>query len=179
MTNHQQYVDWITSDDTLPTDCARELREHTLQCARCRALAEGWTSARRTIQASGMEPAPAGFARRWKALAAERTHTPAPRQAWAFLGATGLASIAVGTALAFQTFAEGFSLSSAIAHSLSFAAGAVDDLSATNAALETIVPTLYRSASPVLWIGVIALMAGVFAVWMAFLYRLARTGVKQ
>jgi anti-sigma factor RsiW len=179
MTNHQLYIDWITSDDTLPTDCARELREHTLQCARCRTLAEGWTSARRTIQSAGMEPAPAGFARRWQALAAKRIQSPAPRQAWVFLGATGLASVAMGTALAFQTFAQGFSLTGALTRSLTFAAGAADDLSVANDALGTIIPAICRAASPAFWLGIVALMIAIFAVWTAFLYRFARAGAKQ
>lgn len=179
MTNHQLYMDWITSDDTLPTDCARELREHTQQCARCRALAEGWTSARRTVQAAGMEPAPAGFARRWKAMAEKRLQTPARRQAWVFLGATGLASTALGTVLAFQSFTQGFSFTGALTRSLTFAAGAMDDWSSTSDALGTITQAICHAAPPVFWLGLVALMCFVFAGWLVFLYRFAHAGAKR
>jgi anti-sigma factor RsiW len=177
--NHQLYSDWITSDDTLPTDSARELREHIQQCARCQALAEGWDSARRTIQFAGMEPAPAGFARRWKVMAEKRLQAPARRQAWIFLGATGLASTALGTVLAFQTLTQGFSLTGALTRSLTFAAGAVGDWSVTSDALGTITQAVCHAAPPAFWLGVIALLCCVFAGWLVFLYRFAHAGVRQ
>lgn len=179
MTNHQLYMDWITSDDTLPTDCARELREHMRQCARCRTVSEGWASARQTIQAAGMEPAPAGFVRRWKVLSDKRLREANPRQAWAFLTATGLASLALGAGLAAQTASMGFSMTNALTRSVTFAAGAVADWNETAAVLGTIVQAVTHATPPVIWLAIISLLCALCAGWTVFLYRFTRQGAMR
>jgi anti-sigma factor RsiW len=178
MNNHQPYLDWITSDDTLPTDCARDLREHLEHCAKCQSVAGGWESARRAIRVAGMEPPAAGFVRRWKAMAERRIQAPSMKPAWEFLAVTGLGWLGLAVGLASQVATSGFSLTGIFTRTVTTAVGAVADWSDTAEVLSMVVQAITHSAPPALWFGVIFLLSLLCIGWLIFLYRCTRQGVR-
>jgi anti-sigma factor RsiW len=178
MNNHQSYLDWITSDETLPTECARDLREHMEHCARCRSVADGWESARRAIRAAGMEPPASGFTRRWKALVERRIQTPSLKPAWELLAVTGLGSLGLAVGLASQVVASGFSLSGVFTRTVTTATGAFADWSDATEVLAMVARALTHAAPPTLWFGVIFLLGLLCVGWLFILYRCTRQGVR-
>ncbi len=81
--NHQPFENWLLSEDSLPEDEARALRDHLADCGQCSELEEAWLDvARLFADIPDVEPAP-GFVNRWQAaLESDKAVLKAMRQRW-------------------------------------------------------------------------------------------------
>jgi hypothetical protein len=81
--NHQLFEDWLFSEEPLPADDERELRDHLMDCEQCSGLENAWLDVERLfVEATDIEPAP-GFINRWQAtLEADRAVEKTVRQRW-------------------------------------------------------------------------------------------------
>jgi hypothetical protein len=97
--NHQPFEDWLFSEDPLPADDERELRDHLMDCDQCSELENAWMGVASLFnEVPNVAPAP-GFANRWQAtLEADRVADKAMRQRWQSL--IFLVVIANGAAVA-------------------------------------------------------------------------------
>ena len=81
--NHLPFENWLLSEDPLPEDDERALREHLLDCDQCRELEAAWLDvANLFVDVPDVEPAP-GFVNRWQAtLEADKDALKAIHQRW-------------------------------------------------------------------------------------------------
>ena len=81
--NHQPFEKWLFSEEPLPADVERELRDHLMDCDQCSGLENAWMDVERLFnEATEIEPAP-GFTNRWQAtLEANRAVEKEKRQRW-------------------------------------------------------------------------------------------------
>jgi hypothetical protein len=81
--NHQPFDNWLLSEEPLPEDDERALREHLVDCDQCRELEDAWLGvANLFAEAPEVEPAH-GFVNRWQAtLEADKAAIRAMRQRW-------------------------------------------------------------------------------------------------
>ena len=81
--NHQPFENWLLSEEPLPEDDERALREHLADCDRCNGIEDAWLDVVSLFaEVPEVEPAP-GFVNRWQAnLEAERAAAKAMRQRW-------------------------------------------------------------------------------------------------
>jgi hypothetical protein len=178
MNRHLPFEEWILADEVLPEDARRKLQLHLQECAQCRRIAERWQSARQCLQEAGMLAPAAGFTNRWKAMAKQRRQTPSPAQAWVFLAATGLGSLAMAAALAVQTSAEGFSLSGVFSRSMSVAAGTVREWIDTPDTLGMVIRIVSRSIPPVWYLLAVFLLSALGILGLLWFVRSAHRGKK-
>ena len=81
--NHQPFEDWLLSEEPLPEDDERTLREHLVDCEKCRGIEDAWLDVANLFsEVPAVEPAP-GFVNRWQAtLEADQSAIKAMRQRW-------------------------------------------------------------------------------------------------
>ena len=81
--NHQPFDNWLLSEEPLPEDDNRALREHLSDCDQCRELEDAWINvANLFTEVPEVEPAP-GFVNRWQAtLEADQAAVRVMRQRW-------------------------------------------------------------------------------------------------
>jgi hypothetical protein len=81
--NHQPFENWLLSEEPLPEDGERALREHLAACNQCSEIEDAWLDvANLFAEIPEIEPAP-GFVNRWQAnLETDRAATKAMRQRW-------------------------------------------------------------------------------------------------
>jgi hypothetical protein len=81
--NHQPFENWLFSEEPLPKDDKRALRDHLVDCDRCSELEDAWLDvANLFAEVPEVEPAP-GFVNRWQAtLEADQAAIKAMRQRW-------------------------------------------------------------------------------------------------
>jgi hypothetical protein len=159
MNRHHPFEDWILDDETLPENDLRELRRHLRECDQCQSIDQRWRVVRQCLQATGMQAPTPGFAGRWKAMARQRLQTPRPAQAWVFLAATGLGSLALAAMLAVRTSAEGFSLSVVFSRSATVVAGTLRDWADATDAVGTVLKIASRSIPPVWYLVAVFLLS--------------------
>ncbi len=96
--NHQPFETWLLSEETLPPEQAKMLREHLRSCEACQRLEGSWAGVRQLFdRIEPAAPSP-GFAARWQSRQAEQRRKRHQRQSWLLLAITGglaLASILV------------------------------------------------------------------------------------
>jgi hypothetical protein len=97
--NHQPFENWLLSEDPLPADDERALRDHLVGCDQCSGLEDAWLDvANLFTEVPEIEPAP-GFVNRWQAtLEADQVAVKTMRQRWQSL--IFLVLVANGAALA-------------------------------------------------------------------------------
>jgi hypothetical protein len=80
---HQPFENWLFSEEPLPADDERELRDHMIDCDQCSGLENAWMDVERLFaEVTEIEPAP-GFINRWQAtLEANLATEKAIRQRW-------------------------------------------------------------------------------------------------
>jgi len=179
MNNHLPYREWIFEEETLPADSDRQLRLHLDQCAECRAVAEGWGAARRSLTTSPMQAPREGFTSRWKALASERLRTPSPRQAWVLLAASSLGSLAMALVLAVQTSAQGFSLAGVFTRDMSAAAGTLEDWLDASSAFGGFLSIVSRSIPPACYLFAVFFVSLLGILWLLMFVRANSRGEKR
>jgi anti-sigma factor RsiW len=179
MDNHRPYRDWIFEDGPLPADSDKALRLHLKQCPDCRAIAEGWGTVRISLETAGEKAPRAGFAARWKAMAAQRLQTPNRRPAWALLAATSVGSVAMALILAVQTSAQGFSMAGVFARNLSAAAGMLAEWTDASSSLGAFLSIVSRTIPPAFYFAAVFLFCLVGAVWLLLIVRACGRGEKR
>jgi anti-sigma factor RsiW len=178
MTKHLPFEDWILADDALPENDLRELQRHLGECDQCRAIDQGWQAARRSLQETGMQAPAPGFSTRWKAMARQRLEAPSPAQAWFFLAATGLGSLAMATALALQTTSEGFSLSAIFSRSATMVVGTLGDWASASDTLGLVLRIVSRSIPPVWYLLAVFLLSVLGILGLLWFVRTTREAKK-
>jgi hypothetical protein len=178
MIRHLPYEEWILADEALPEDARRKLQLHLLECNQCRLIDERWQAARQCLREAGMQAPAAGFATRWKAMARQRLQTPSSTQAWVFLAASGLGSLALAAALAVQTSADGFSFSGVFSRSMSAAVGMLRDWIDTPDTLGMIIRIVVRSIPPAWYLLAVFVLSALGILGLLWFFRLTRRGKK-
>jgi hypothetical protein len=178
MNNHQPYREWIFEEEPLPAECRLQLRRHLEQCAECRALADGWQHAETCLKTAALGEPREGFPARWKALARNRLRSPSPRQAWMLLAASTLGSLAMATALAFQTSARGFSLAGVFTRDLTAAAGVLNDWSDASQAVGGIFRIVSQSIPPACYLFAVFFLSLLGVLWLLLFARARSRGEK-
>jgi hypothetical protein len=81
--NHQPFENWLFSEEPLPAEDERQLRDHLTGCDQCSGLENAWMDVERLFaDVTEIEPAP-GFTNRWQAtLEANHAVEKAKRQRW-------------------------------------------------------------------------------------------------
>lgn len=81
--NHQPFDNWLLSDEPLPEDDERALRQHLVDCEQCRETEDAWLDvANLFVEIPDVEPAP-GFVNRWQAtLEADQNAINVMHQRW-------------------------------------------------------------------------------------------------
>ena len=81
--NHQPFENWLFSEEHLPADDERQLKDHLMDCDQCSGLENAWIGVERLFaEVTDIEPAP-GFINRWQAtLEADRAAKKAVSQRW-------------------------------------------------------------------------------------------------
>ena len=81
--NHQPFENWLLSEDPLPEEDERALRDHLVDCDHCNELEDAWLNVANLfadVPAVGPHP---GFVNRWQAtLEADKAAVKAMRQRW-------------------------------------------------------------------------------------------------
>jgi hypothetical protein len=179
MNKHLPYREWIFEEDSLPADSSRTLRLHLQECADCRAVAEGWDSARQALESAGMKAPREGFTSRWKALASQRIRKPSTRPAWVLLTASSAGSLIMALALAAQTSARGFSLAGVFSRDLSAAAGTLEEWVDTSSALGGFLSILSRSIPPACYLFAVFFISLLGVLWLLSFIRANSRGEKR
>jgi hypothetical protein len=96
-----------------------------------------------------------------------------------FLAATGLGSLAMAASLAAQTASRGFSLAGTFARSITTTTGTLSDFFETAQVLGMVSHAISRSTPTALWLVAIFVLCLLCVVWLIFLYRFSREGVKS
>ena len=80
---HQPFENWLFSEDPLPEDDGRALRNHLLDCEQCADLEDSWLDVVSLFaEVPDVEPA-LGFVNRWQAtLEADQAEAKVMRQRW-------------------------------------------------------------------------------------------------
>ena len=81
--NHQPFENWLLSEESLPEDDERALREHLVDCDQCRELEDAWLDVANLFADVPQVEPPIGFVNRWQAtLEADRAALKTMRQRW-------------------------------------------------------------------------------------------------
>ncbi|MHB8086727.1 MAG: anti-sigma factor family protein [Anaerolineaceae bacterium] len=79
--NHQPYENWILDEVQIDSQEQDSLKQHLKECPECFKLNHSWNKVQTEIKSTPVEPAPAGFMRRWKYEFASRQRELERRQA--------------------------------------------------------------------------------------------------
>ncbi|HBX69652.1 MAG TPA: hypothetical protein DEH25_09805 [Chloroflexi bacterium] len=81
--NHQPFENWLFSEEPLPENDERTLRNHLADCEQCSSLEDAWLDVANLFETvPEVDPAP-GFVNRWQiTLEADRVAAKAARQRW-------------------------------------------------------------------------------------------------
>jgi anti-sigma factor RsiW len=178
MNKHLPFEEWILADEALPENDLRELKRHLQECDQCRRLDQGWQAARQSLLETGMQSPAPGFSTRWKALARQRLETPSPSQAWYFLAATGLGTLAMAAALALQTSAEGFSLPAVFSRSATMVVGTLGDWAGASDTLGMVLRIVSRTIPPAWYLLAVFLLSVLGILGLLWFVRTTREGKK-
>jgi anti-sigma factor RsiW len=175
MADHRPYSEWITAGETLPADDERRLQAHLAGCAECRDLARQWAGVAALLtDAKEWEPR-AGFAGRWKALAAAREAAPKARQAWIFVAASGFGAVLLALGLISQNIAQGGSFADAYSGTLADISTWVGEWAGSARIFGQTAASIYHALSPLAWLGIIFLVGLICAIWLIALYRVSHS----
>jgi len=107
--NHQPFENWFLSEEPLPADDERELRDHLVGCDQCSGLEDAWLDvANLFTEVPEIEPAP-GFVNRWQAtLEADQVAVKTMHQRWQSLIFLVLVANGVYKAATAMVLANGF-----------------------------------------------------------------------
>lgn len=79
--NHQPYENWILDEVQISSQEQDSLKEHLKECPECYKLYHSWNKVQTELKTIPVQPAPAGFMRRWKYEFASRQREQERRQA--------------------------------------------------------------------------------------------------
>lgn len=79
--NHQPYENWILDEEPINSEERDSLKQHLKECPACFKLYHSWSKVQTEIKTTPVQPAPAGFMRRWKYEFASRQREQERRQA--------------------------------------------------------------------------------------------------
>ena len=81
--NHQPFENWLFSEEPLPENDERALRNHLADCEQCSSLEDAWLDVANLFETvPEVDPAP-GFVNRWQSvLEADRAAARQTRQRW-------------------------------------------------------------------------------------------------
>ncbi|HEX6305270.1 MAG TPA: hypothetical protein VFZ76_13845 [Anaerolineales bacterium] len=97
--NHQQYEQWLLSEEPLSREQSEELRAHLNSCEGCQRLSAAWSEVRQFIRSTPTVEPESGFVARWQArLELEKASEKQAlhrRQSWIALIFTALTAISL------------------------------------------------------------------------------------
>ena len=81
--NHQPFENWLLSEEPLPTDDERALRDHLMDCDQCNGLEDAWLDVASLFAEVPEVGAAPGFVHRWQAtLEADQAAVKTMHQRW-------------------------------------------------------------------------------------------------
>ncbi|MGD8553876.1 MAG: hypothetical protein PVJ32_00430 [Anaerolineales bacterium] len=177
---HSPFDVWLFDPQELTEDQTHALQEHLQACPSCRALSAAWMAIEADLQAEPeSSPAP-GFARRWQARLAGARSERKRRQAWAMVGGT----VSAGLALSWLVGVQLWSMLSSPAEVANEFLGRLKTLFAQAGMFQDFLPALGRilqDVPAVWWLVVIVVGLWLSGLWGTLVYRYviknARNGV--
>ena len=176
--NHQPYENWILDEVQINSQEKDSLKQHLKECSECFKLNHSWNKVQTEIKSTPIEPAPAGFMRRWKYEFASRQREQERRQARTLFISLASGAGAVLIALAVILLPD-FSLISLMVRFLTTIVklfSGIDSLISVSRNLIESAPTITLVVSVLFVAGWICL--AVFA-WGLSIYRITTKGVKN
>lgn len=175
--NHQLFENWLLSEDPLPEDDARALRDHIMDCDQCSELEDAWLDvASLFAEVPEVEPAP-GFVNRWQTtLATEKAAARVMRQRWqswillvVIANAAAVTLLLMGIEL-FQTYA---SVTDWVLSWVYKAATAMVLANGFGNAFVTIVRTIPQLIPTSWWVAIVITLSASTMVWIASMKKLS------
>ncbi|PKN98933.1 MAG: hypothetical protein CVU43_15700 [Chloroflexi bacterium HGW-Chloroflexi-5] len=176
--NHQPYENWILDEVQINSQEQDSLKQHLKECPECFKLNHSWNKVQTEIKSTPIEPAPAGFMRRWKYEFASRQREQERRQARTLFISLASGAGAVLIALAVILLPD-FSLISLMVRFLTTIVklySGIDSLISISRNLIESAPTITLVVSVLFVAGWICL--AIFA-WGLSIYRITTKGVKN
>lgn len=174
--NHQQFEQWLLTDETLSRDQAEKLRSHLNACEACQRLSTSWSDVRQVFRSAPLVEPESGFVARWQAQLevqlAREMQARQRRQSWMVLILTTLGSVSI-FALIVAQLTSTFSAPSQI---LVYWLAQVVELLSTANVVQEIVNVLFRTISAVIppsyWIVLLASVSVLSLFWILSLQRI-------
>jgi hypothetical protein len=176
--NHQPYENWILDEEQINSQEQDSLKQHLKECPECFKLYHSWNKVQTELKSTLVEPAPAGFMRRWKYEFASRQREQERRQARTLFISLASGAGAVLIALAVILLPD-FSLISLLVRFLTTAVklfSGIDSIVSISKNLIDSAPTITLVISGLFVAGWICL--AVFA-WGLSIYRITTKGIKN
>lgn len=174
--NHQQFEQWLLTDETVSREQAEHLRSHLNACEACRRLSTSWSDVRQLLRSAPLAGPQPGFVGRWQAqlevqIAREmQAHHRSQTRLVLILAMLGAASF---FALMVTQLTSTFSAPSQI---LVYWLGQVAALLSTANVVQEIVNVLFRTISAVIplsyWMVLLASLSVLFLFWILSLQRI-------
>lgn len=168
--NHQQYEQWLLSEEPLSRDQAEKLHSHLNTCEACQRLSAAWSEVLQLVRSAPLVEPESGFVARWQArldvqIARERQALHR-RQSWMVLILTTLGAVSL-LALVVTQLSSIFSTPSQF---LVYWLGQMTALLTTANAVQELANVLIRTISRVIplsyWITLLAGLSVLFLFWI-------------
>lgn len=168
--NHQQFEQWLLTEEPLNRDQAEKLRSHLNACEACQRLSASWSDVRQLFRSVPLVGPESGFVARWQAqleIQMERERqTRHRRQSWFIFIFASLSAVALFTLVVTQLSAIFGTPTQFLVYWLSHMTAL---LSAANVVQE-IANVLFKSISRVIplsyWITLLAGLSVLFLIWI-------------
>ncbi|MGD2252463.1 MAG: zf-HC2 domain-containing protein [Anaerolineales bacterium] len=179
---HSPFDVWLFDPQELTADQAHALQEHLQACPSCRALSAALVEVETSLQAEPEWASAPGFARRWQARLTESRSERKRRQAWAMVGGT----VGAGLALSWVVGVQLWSMLSSPADVANELLSRLKTMFAQAGMFQDFLPALGRilqDVPAVWWLVVIVVGLWLSGLWGTLVYRYviknARNGVSQ
>lgn len=166
---HQQFEEWLLSDESLTGDQSLALNEHLNTCVGCQRLLAGLQGVEHKLKGAAVISPMPGFAERWQIRLMEDRLRRGKRQALYFL-ALSLAGAAIFfvllAILVWPVIQSPYPILLALAVRITSAYALADRATSI---ISTLFTTMVRVVPPTLWIGLAVAVFSLFMVWIFIL----------
>jgi anti-sigma factor RsiW len=171
--NHQPFESWLLSEDDLDKDQSQSLRDHLANCERCASAEASWNEVQQLFDTTPQVTPAVGFATRWQARQAERTHLRQQRQSWILFGGIAAGSFVLLVMLIIQVVPVLRSPENLVL----FIIYRLASLSAYVRAAQNLVFSLLGTIIPLVpspvWIGLFGMFSMICVLWFVVLKQLS------
>jgi predicted anti-sigma-YlaC factor YlaD len=168
--NHQQYEQWLLSEEPLSRDQAEALRSHLNTCEACQRLSTAWSNVRQLIQSAPLVEPKSGFVARWQrrievqiAMERQALHR---RQSWAVFIITALGAITLFALFVTQLSSIFSSPSQFLVYWLGHMSALISTANAAKELVDVLIGSIARVIPLSFWITLLAGFGVLFLFWI-------------